>query len=178
MELIIIDLEKENLNIESLYTNLPRDIQKRVDKYKKEDDWKRSVIAWSIVNNKLDLTNNQVVYNEYGKPFIDNYYFSISHSHNLVGVLFSSSECGLDIELVTRRYDKIASKILNEEEIKKYIVNPDILIKKWTMIEAYGKGLGIGFRFDLIEDIPNNVVIQEITDCLNNKYYYSIWIKK
>ena len=177
MELIIVDLNKELFDIETLYANLPIDIQKRIDRYKQDDDRVSSIVAWNIVHKKLDLNVNQVYYNESGKPFIKQKYFSISHSHNLVGVLFDNNECGLDIEFVTKRYDKLASKILNSNELIEYNINPDILIKKWTMIEAYCKGLGTGFRFDLIKDLPENIITQELTDSLNNKYYYSFWIK-
>lgn len=177
MELIIVDLKKESLDVETLYNILPIDIQKRVDRYKIEDDKKRSIIAWSIVHKKLDLKINKVFYNEEGKPFIKNKYFSISHSHNLVGVLFSDNECGLDIELVTKRYEKIADKILTNQEKEEYNKNPDFLIKKWTMIEAFCKGIGTGFRFDLVNDLPSNIITDEILDTLNNKYYYSIWLK-
>ena len=78
MELIIIDLNKELIDIETLYINLPIDVQRRVNRYKIEDDKKRSIIAWNIVHQKLDLKSNKVFYNENGKPFIDNKYFSIS----------------------------------------------------------------------------------------------------
>lgn len=178
MELIIVDLNKELIDIETLYINLPIDVQRRVNRYKIEDDKKRSIIAWNIVHQKLDLKNNKVFYNENGKPFIDNKYFSISHSHNLVGVLFNDDECGLDIELITKRYDKLADRILTKEEKEEYNKNPEFLIKKWTMIEAFCKGIGTGFRFDLVNDLPSNIITDKIIDTLNNKYYYSIWFKK
>jgi hypothetical protein len=45
------------------------------------------------------------------------------------------------------------------------------------MIEAFCKGIGTGFRFDLVNDLPSNIITDEILDTLNNKYYYSIWLK-
>lgn len=178
MELIIIDIKKEKIDIESIYNKLPTDIQKKVNRYQKEEDRTRSIVAWNIVNEKIDLNKNTIVYNSNGKPLINDYYFSISHSHNLVGVLFSTKECGLDIELITKRNEKLANKILDQIEQIEFKNNPDILIKKWTKIEAYGKGIGIGFSFDLIKKLPNNINTMEIIDSLNNKYYYSIWIKE
>jgi phosphopantetheinyl transferase len=178
MELIIIDIKKNKIDIESTYKTLPIDIQKRVDRYKIEEDRKRSIIAWDIVNKKIDLNNNKISYNKNNKPLIENKYFSISHSYNLVGVLFADFECGLDIELVTERNNKVADKILTQEELEEYNNNSDILIKKWTKIEAYGKGIGIGFRLDLTKDLPENIITKEITDSLDNKYYYSIWINE
>ncbi len=178
MELIIIDIKKNKIDIASIYKKLPIDIQKRVDRYKVEEDREKSIIAWDIVNKKIDLNDNKVSYNKAGKPLMKNKYFSISHSHNLIGVLFADFECGLDVELVTQRDSKVADKILTKEEKEEYNKSSDILIKKWTMIEAYGKGIGCGFRFDLSKDLPKNIITKEIMDSLDNKYYYSIWINK
>ena len=178
MELIIVDLSKEEIDINTLYDSLPIQIKEHVDRYKIKEDKIISIVAWDIVNKKIDLKTNPIKYNDNGKPFLKNYYFSITHSHNLVGVLFDEKECGLDIELINKRYDKLASKIINQKELDEYIKNPDILINKWTKIEAYSKGMGTGFRFDFINNLPNNIDTKEIQDTLNNKYYYSIWIKE
>ena len=180
MELIIIDLTKDQLDIEFLYNDLPVDIKARVDRYKQADDRKRSIIGWSIVHKKVDLTKNKITFNQNGKPYIDNNYFSISHSNNLVGILFDDKECGLDIEYITKRYEKLANKILNHQELEEYKTNSDILIEKWTKIEAYYKKVGTGIKFDSIKDLPKDlkIITKKMTDTLNNQYYYSICVKQ
>ena len=96
----------------------------------------------------------------------------------LIGRSIERDIVSLNGELITKRNEKLANKILDQIEQIEFKNNPDILIKKWTKIEAYGKGIGIGFSFDLIKKLPNNINTMEIIDSLNNKYYYSIWIKE
>ena len=178
IELVIVDITKENLDINDLYNNLPNEIKKKVDKYHIEEKRNLSIIGWSIVNNRLNFMKNEVLENEFGKPYTKNKYFSISHSNNLVGVLFSEYECGLDIEQVSLRSIKLATKILTDEELKEYEKNPDILIAKWTKIEAYCKGIGTGFRFSLVKELPKDINTNKIFDNQKNEYYYSIWVNK
>lgn len=178
MELIIIDLNKEKIDVDLLYNKLPENIKQRVDRYKIAEDRIRSIVAWSIVHEKVDLNDKQVYYNQNGKPYIKDQYFSISHSHNFVGVLFDTKECGFDIEKVIKRDDKVARKILDEKNLKVYNSMPDVLIKNWTQIEAYGKALGIGIRLDMVQNLPDDIITENLIDTLGDKYYYSIYIRE
>lgn len=67
------------------------------------------------------------------KPFIkDNlFYFSISHSNEIIGVAFSNEEIGFDIELMKdRNFDKIA------RYMKFTCKNKEDFYKQWTKFEA------------------------------------------
>lgn len=176
IELYLIDLNKKKFDFNNLYYLLPVNVKNRVDKYKIVADKNRSIIAWYIVTKKLNLSNTELLENEYGKPYIKGKCFSISHSNNMVGVLFSNDECGLDIEKVDPKHLKIANKILSNEE-SNYANNIDYIIRKWTMIESYSKYIGTGFSFDLIHSLPNYIKSYKIVDSLNNNYYYSICFK-
>jgi 4'-phosphopantetheinyl transferase len=96
----------------------------------------------SKINASLEIS-----YNDEGKPFIpDSYYrISISHSHDLVGLMVSdTSEVGLDIELISDRVERIAARFLEESELK-MVGNEqrlEKLVTLWGAKEAIIKVIG------------------------------------
>ncbi len=81
-------------------------------------------------------------------------HISISHTKGYWAIQSSQSQCGLDIELHTRRSEHIAQKFASHQEIelcsKVFPLNPTLLI--WCAKEALFKWLiedGIDFRKDL-----------------------------
>jgi 4'-phosphopantetheinyl transferase len=57
---------------------------------------------------------------EYGKPYLVNFpeKISISHSGDMVAVMLSNSNCGMDIQLMKPYIEKIAYKFVSDEEWK------------------------------------------------------------
>jgi 4'-phosphopantetheinyl transferase len=101
----------------------------------------------------------EIGYDEHGKPFLSDSitFISISHTKEYVGVLLSASHrCGLDIELIHPRIEKIASRFLSDEE-RQFIPAQSLpyLFVIWSAKEVlykiYGKG-GILFRDHLRVD--------------------------
>jgi 4'-phosphopantetheinyl transferase EntD len=81
-------------------------------------------------------------------------FISISHSKNFCAFGFSSHEIGIDIEELSPRIERIASRFVNSVEMS-FIAEDKILdlTKLWTMKEAMFKlnnRTGIEFKSELI----------------------------
>jgi len=57
---------------------------------------------------------------EFGKPYLVNFpqKLSISHSGDMVAVMLSDYNCGMDIQLMKPNIERVAHKFINEEEWK------------------------------------------------------------
>lgn len=123
---------------------------------------------------KLDIKTLKFKYNKYKKPYLNlPVYFNISHSYDLVALVISKYEVGIDIEKVQTRKEKLADKIFSEEEMKEYQENKSdsYLIKKWTEKEAYFKLLGTGLILnELKQDYSRYVKSYKLED--NKEVYY------
>ena len=83
-----------NIDIKSDY------ILKYISKYTNEKNKEVSSKAWSYLISifkqqfNIDISNNEILLNEYNKPYIKNlnYFFNISHSKNLVAIIISDKE--------------------------------------------------------------------------------------
>ena len=98
-----------------------------------------------------------IFYTEARKPYLDeklNAFISISHSKNFCAFGFSSHEIGIDIEEMSPRIERIASRFVSSVEMS-FISEDKILdlTKLWTMKEAMFKlnnRAGIEFKSELI----------------------------
>lgn len=108
------------------------------------------------IRNESNLSS-PIYYSDSRKPFLKkelNTYISISHSKNYCALGASSKELGIDIEEISPRIERIASRFVSEEE-KQFISEQKILdlTKIWTMKEAMFKlnnRNGIEFITELI----------------------------
>ena len=93
--------------------------------------------------------------NEHGKPQpIDDIYFNISHSGNYWCIVFSNSECGIDIEMNRELNARIARRILCDDEM---LINGDLL-RNWVIKEAYVKMLGTGIGAGLASQSAAQII--------------------
>ncbi|HOC98009.1 MAG TPA: 4'-phosphopantetheinyl transferase superfamily protein [Bacilli bacterium] len=179
IEVYVLDIT--NLELEKYLKKLPSNFLDQVNKYKEDDQRRRSFFSWyllylKLVERKLNVSDLKVVFNENGKPLIEGINFNISHSHNLVAVAISSHEVGIDLELVEEKNnERIAKKIMNEEEYQKYLKNKEYFYKVWTEKEAYLKRRGLALDFALNKDYKiEDVVSYYIQDEDDNDYYLSV----
>ena len=179
IEVYILDIT--NLELEQYLKKLPNNFLVQVNKYKEENQRKRSFFSWYLLylkflERKINAFNLKVEFNENGKPLIEGINFNISHSHNLVAVAISSHEVGIDLELIEDKDNsKIAKKIMNEEEYQKYLKNKEYFYKVWTKKEAYLKRKGLALDFALTKDYKiDDVVSYYIQDEDDNNYYLSV----
>jgi len=63
--------------------------------------------------------NEMINYNEFGKPFLANgVEISISHAGDYAAIAFNTEKkCGIDIEKISTKVEKIKHKFLNENEL-------------------------------------------------------------
>lgn len=88
-----------------------------------------------------------------GKPICDEYYFSISHTNEVVAVAFSNTNIGIDIELLddNKNLDALGKRILHKNEQTLSLISKSEILKLWVKKE--GK-----FKFDGGKIfIPNNI---------------------
>ena len=102
--------------------------------------------ALYVVRNILKDELIEIFYKESGKPYLNNgVKVSISHSHNWLAVLFSTThEVGIDIEKVRDKILKVKHKFLSEKELREL---KDASLEKYTLYwcakEALYKASGI-----------------------------------
>lgn len=89
-------------------------------------------------------------YKRNGKWLCDKFFFSLSHSNNMVAAVVSGSPVGIDVEFKNAaRFDKLGGKILTEREIAELFEAPinlraEELNRLWTVKEAAFKLDGDG----------------------------------
>lgn len=137
--------------------------------------------AWSLLNELLieeniDLFNEDIFYNEFGKPYLlsKKIFFNISHSKSLIAIIISDKECGIDIQFIDYSKDhiKYVNKLLSIEELEQYKIQEDKIsyfYKQWSKKEAYFKYIGTGIKLKNLNIEVDNIKTEEIT--INDEKY-------
>ena len=90
--------------------------------------------------------NEKVVYDENGKPWLSvpHRHISFSHTAEYIALLSSPEPCGIDIEIVSPKVERIAHKFLKPDEADTALrgVNPETLYVYWCAKEALYKVYG------------------------------------
>jgi len=112
---------------------------------------KKEHLVSKLLVNEICPTKT-IIYNEFGAPELNNgKHISISHSKELVTVIFSDKKTGLDIEQISEKSFRLASKFVSEKNLIKLNEEKATLI--WCLKEAiykwHQKG-GIDFIKDII----------------------------
>lgn len=142
------------------------------DKYndRKKQHYLARILLKDILNNKYNMyyQDDLIKYNEFGKPYLDDINFNISHSYDYVIVAVSQNNVGIDIEKIRKVKLSIMNIFCTDNE-KQYIFNSKnkylAFWKIYTLKEAYFKMLGTDLsnmkkvEFNICDD---NVV------CINN----------
>ena len=95
-----------------------------------------------LLNHFFEATN--ISYDDLGKPHLDNgWNISISHSNEFVAInLNKNDSCGIDIEKITTKIERIKHKFLNDTDLE-IVTSLEYLILYWGAKEAlyklYGK---------------------------------------
>jgi 4'-phosphopantetheinyl transferase len=111
---------------------------------------KKEHLASRLLVNKICPTKT-IIYNEFGAPELNNgKHISISHSKELVAVIFSDKKTGLDIEQISEKSLRIASKFVSEKNL--IMLNKEKATLIWCIKEAIYKWYQKG-EVDFIKDI-------------------------
>lgn len=100
-------------------------------------------LTWHAVVHRVLGRDATVRYNEVGAPYVEEseICFSVSHSKSLLAVLFSERRCGVDVERLDRRFDRISSKYLTLEE-QRLGCDARFMAAAWSAKEALYKYVG------------------------------------
>jgi 4'-phosphopantetheinyl transferase len=111
---------------------------------------KKEHLASRLLVNEICPTKT-IIYNEFGAPELNNgKHISISHSKELVAVIFSDKKTGLDIEQISEKSLRIASKFVSEKNL--IMLNKEKATLIWCIKEAIYKWYQKG-EVDFIKDI-------------------------
>ena len=173
-------LKLRNSNIELEYDTLKKMMRKRFDKsidYKDDNSKKLSLATIIAISQNLNISEEDIFYNEYKKPLLKNCYFNISHSNEYVVFVKSDKRIGIDIQYMSEAdmvikdyaFTENEKKYIDEDEIDKDEINR--FYRLWTRKEALVKAEGSGFirepkEVDVSESIKNDEIIYK-----DVKYY-------
>lgn len=171
---------KSNLkDLERLSENTYNLILSKDSKNKIESLLGRKLLVKIIKNMGLeDIIMDNITYNKYGKPLIENanFHFNISHSHQkVVAIVSTENEVGIDIEKIRPISLNGFEYFFTKKEWKQIssAENPsENLLNCWTIKEAALKCIGTGFNNIEQEVIINNNDVSIIRDGYESRCYY------
>ncbi|TFH45333.1 4'-phosphopantetheinyl transferase superfamily protein [Streptococcus equinus] len=143
----------------------------------KDENKKNTIKADILIQNKLeaimkgDYDINKFNIGKYGKPYYDSnkaVHFNISHTGNIVVVVFYICEIGVDVEYIENEYSldyqRDIMDFFNTREIEYLSSSLEFnfdFIKLWTAKESFVKYTGSGLYRELSSffvDLKSNLV--------------------
>lgn len=134
-----------------IYLSLSSSRRLHIDKMKKEEARKRSLLATYLLDkltSELGIDNAAVECDENGKPHLndDGVFISISHSNEMVACAVDNEPIGIDVEKIRSVNPKLVERICTKRE-REYITCNNItqddfntkFFEIWTAKEAYFK---------------------------------------
>lgn len=107
----------------------------------------------STLNEVYKISNYEIVYNKYHKPYLkdSNLYFNISHDKDTIVLAISDKEIGVDIEYLTYKEEVVKHRFNKKEQliIKNSLNKEYDFTRIWVMKEAYLKCIGTGLEYGL-----------------------------
>ena len=117
----------------------------------------------------IDYLNEEIIFNEHGKPSFKNskYFFNTSHSGKYALCVIADTEIGCDIEEIRDYKPKVADRCFTSKE-NKYIEvcsdKDDMFYRLWTLKESYTKCIGTGLSMSLksfeLDNDEENIIIK------------------
>lgn len=134
----------ENFSAEKFLKFLPKDRQKRFEKFKRKIDRDNCVVAYLLLRlalRKNGIENFEIAVGENGKPFLNgnDLFFNISHCAEGVAVVLDTAPVGIDVQEIGGFNEKVAKRFFDENENKKINASPDkaeTFTRIWTLKES------------------------------------------
>ena len=116
---------------------------------------------------ELNLTFDDLNYDEFGKPTLYKGFISITHSFQYSGIYYSKKKIGIDIEKFRDKILNIWPKFISKYESELFdFKSVESITKAWTIKESVFKAFGydsIDFKKNIIiESLKNNKAIVRI----------------
>lgn len=107
----------------------------------------------------------QTIHYDDNKPYLDNGYISISHSADIAAIIYNPDrQVGIDIEKISPRIQRIATRAFSDEEITAANGDLEKLTVLWNCKECVFKLVnddGIDFREMIEVDMPSDFSFKE-----------------
>ena len=165
------------------YARVPRERQKKADRYGNETVRRRSLavamlLHYGLQQAGLDATELAFAHNEEGKPYLagETLCFNLSHSGEWAVCAIAGGEVGCDVEKVTQCKLGVAERFFCREEYDDIAAQPlgeaqaDRFFRYWTLKESFMKATGLGmklgfdtFRIELGDSICVRHTVNEQT---------------
>ena len=135
------------------------------------------LIKKACLDFDIDYDNEEIVFNEFGKPSFknSNLFFNTAHSGKYALLVISDVMCGCDIEQIRGYKEKVAERFFTPQEKKYLEITPekeDLFYRLWTLKESYlkciGKGLSVPINSVELIAKGNNIIIKN----QNNFQFY------
>ena len=95
---------------------------------------------------ELNLTFDDLNYDEFGKPTLHKGFISITHSFQYSGIYYSKKKIGIDIEKFRDKILNIWPKFISKHELKLFNFNSvESITKAWTIKESVFKAFGYDY---------------------------------
>lgn len=163
-------------NYDEIMSDMHRQRKERIERFNNTNARDTSIVAGKllqeIVENEMGIRvgDLEIVQNENGKPSIksqNDFFYSISHSGDYVGIAYSNRQIGLDIEKIRPCREKVAKRCFTPDECS-YITSvpereDEFFCRIWTMKESYLKllGLGISVPLNSFNANPYNMTVSD-----------------
>ena len=142
------DMKKFEHLYEECVSLLPEKRRKKAEKLINKNDALLSATAGLMIRELFAKKNEEIKFNEHGKPFFEHGpFFSISHSRQYSVVAVSENEIGIDIEMHESPSERLIERCFTEEEQQLARLSTEKFLRIWTAKEAVLKFLGTGFSF-------------------------------
>ena len=180
---------------EDIYCHLRKE---EIEKCRNSDVKEQKFYVWKLLEYALfdtfglekSILNFQKKNN--GKWILDGYFFSLSHSGNIVVVAVSDSPIGVDIQKIKKIEDasKFKAIIFSEKEKSKYRnVNDEQLMQIWSLKEcSFKKSNDSNFapnRYEIdtlsrynslrMESQKDRYILSTLCNSINDVKYYSLF---
>lgn len=164
---------------------------KKVMRYRNNIDRIRTLFGEVMTRHQssqyLETTTNNISfdYNAYGKPFLSNeknLHFNLSHSGEYVVTCFSSSNIGIDIEVIrpvdlqmvisnfTTPEINYVQGLTSDGQIHRFF---EIWTRKESLLKNIGKGLSIPLdSFSVVKNLKGNYVLLNDINFQGSHYYF------
>ena len=128
---------------------------------------KAEQIAWRTALRALTGTKSDIVYLPSGAPILTNtaHHISVTHNTKWAAVAIGNTKCGIDIELLARNFERIATRYISPEEAQlPESAHPLFKPLLWSAKEAIYKYVateGVDFTED-IRIVATDIVAKKL----------------
>lgn len=134
-----------------ILNTLSKERRERAERYCTKESAYLSAGAGYLLSRALKEAGFQenVVYGEHGKPYIQGFPFNLSHSGTVAVLAVASGEVGVDVEKIASVKDKLIKRMCTERECA-YLYNlseearKEAFFRIWTAKESAAKYMGTG----------------------------------